>query len=420
MSRTRQAPATVSAHIREPLPPGSHPARRSIRQRRGALAVTARDRWKATATLPRSSAFWRSGVVKGAARLAEMSRRSGRGRPASPICTAHLAGNRPRYRDKDGAPMLIEATCNQVNQDRRLHRHDARGFPRLRRRLADVPGVDPATGSCSAAITSGRTPGRHEPAARRWPRRTRWCAAYVEAGFTQDPPRRQHGLRGRRRPGRDASSPPAPPISPRWPRQRAVAPHRTTSSAPRCRCRAARPKRWAILRSPRPRPRGAPWTCIARRFSRGLSHARTGHRHRRAAGRRLRQRPDFCLPTPAAQRLSAAPPGLGGRFEAHSTDYQEQGALPDLVAAHFAILKVGPRTSPFARRCAMAAIEDWLGVETIGGHSQGHRSADGRGPRMGEYVAEAGNGRGWSEFSGSATASATTGRTPPPRPPPRG
>ena len=49
-------------------------------------------------------------------------------------------------------------------------------------------------------------------------------------------------------------------------------------------------------------------------------------------------------------------------FEAHSTDYQSQDGLRDLVQSHFAILKVGPELT-FAYReavMAMVAIEAWL------------------------------------------------------------
>ena len=51
-------------------------------------------------------------------------------------------------------------------------------------------------------------------------------------------------------------------------------------------------------------------------------------------------------------------------FEAHSTDYQSRQALSELVANHFAILKVGPELT-FAYReaiVAMAHIEQRLGV----------------------------------------------------------
>ncbi len=51
-------------------------------------------------------------------------------------------------------------------------------------------------------------------------------------------------------------------------------------------------------------------------------------------------------------------------FEAHSTDYQTPQALHDLVASHFAILKVGPELTAAYREAvvAMACIEDRLPV----------------------------------------------------------
>ena len=56
-------------------------------------------------------------------------------------------------------------------------------------------------------------------------------------------------------------------------------------------------------------------------------------------------------------------------FEAHSTDFQTEAALSDLVASHFAILKVGPSLT-FAFReavVAMAAIEERLNVSERSG-----------------------------------------------------
>ena len=51
-------------------------------------------------------------------------------------------------------------------------------------------------------------------------------------------------------------------------------------------------------------------------------------------------------------------------FEAHSTDYQTPQALHDLVASRFAILKVGPELTAAYREAvvAMACIEDWLPI----------------------------------------------------------
>ena len=66
-----------------------------------------------------------------------------------------------------------------------------------------------------------------------------------------------------------------------------------------------------------------------------------------------------------AEKLSAAIAHVPAAvFEAHSTDYQSEAALRDLVTSHFAILKVGPELT-FAFReavMAMAAIEAWLDV----------------------------------------------------------
>jgi D-tagatose-bisphosphate aldolase class II non-catalytic subunit len=51
-------------------------------------------------------------------------------------------------------------------------------------------------------------------------------------------------------------------------------------------------------------------------------------------------------------------------FEAHSTDYQTPRALHDLVASHFAILKVGPELTAAYRKAVvdMACIEDRLPI----------------------------------------------------------
>jgi D-tagatose-bisphosphate aldolase class II non-catalytic subunit len=51
-------------------------------------------------------------------------------------------------------------------------------------------------------------------------------------------------------------------------------------------------------------------------------------------------------------------------FEAHSTDYQTPQALHDLVASHFAILKVGPELTAAYRKAVvdMACIEDRLPI----------------------------------------------------------
>jgi D-tagatose-1,6-bisphosphate aldolase subunit GatZ/KbaZ len=68
-----------------------------------------------------------------------------------------------------------------------------------------------------------------------------------------------------------------------------------------------------------------------------------------------------------AQKLSSALDGVPQIvFEAHSTDYQTEGALAALVRDHFAILKVGPALT-FALREAVWALDrierEWLGED---------------------------------------------------------
>ena len=65
-----------------------------------------------------------------------------------------------------------------------------------------------------------------------------------------------------------------------------------------------------------------------------------------------------------AQALSAFIASEALVFEAHSTDYQSDTALAELVRDHFAILKVGPGLT-FALREALYALED-IERETIG------------------------------------------------------
>jgi len=72
----------------------------------------------------------------------------------------------------------------------------------------------------------------------------------------------------------------------------------------------------------------------------------------------------FAYDPGAAAHLSRFIAGVKGLvFEAHSTDYQTQSALQQLVAGHFAILKVGPALTFAFREAifALAQIEEvWL------------------------------------------------------------
>ena len=67
-------------------------------------------------------------------------------------------------------------------------------------------------------------------------------------------------------------------------------------------------------------------------------------------------------PRRATDLSASLQPMSGVVFEAHSTDFQPESALAGLVAAHFAILKVGPELTFGYREAifAMAALEHYL------------------------------------------------------------
>ena len=123
----------------------------------------------------------------------------------------------------------------------------------------------------------------------------------------------------------------------------------------------------AGLPSPSPTPCFEPTSCIAQRSSAGACQTALS----RVIGIVVQPGVDFgnsqifAFDRQKAASLSAAVADIpGAAFEAHSTDYQAPGALHDLVASHFAILKVGPELTAAYREAvvAMASIEEWLPV----------------------------------------------------------
>ena len=76
------------------------------------------------------------------------------------------------YRESD-EPILIEATCNQVNQDGGYTGMTPAAFRRFVEGLAREAGVDPRR-SFSAAIISAPIRGRGARCARRWRGRATW------------------------------------------------------------------------------------------------------------------------------------------------------------------------------------------------------------------------------------------------------
>lgn len=279
-----------------------------------------------------------------------------RGLPA--WCTAHpetLAAILATYRDDD-APVLIEATCNQVNQQGGYTGMTPDAFRGFIEGLAVAQGVNPAR-LVLGGDHLGPNPWRHLPADQAMDHARAMVAAYVKAGFTKI--------------HLDASMPcggevlSQPEMARRAAGLAAVAEAEAGGRAlayvigtevPIPGGETAPVDRLSITT-----PEAARQTIAEHRdafASRGLSSVMA-----RVAALVVQPGVDFGnaqiigFDPPAAAALSAAVAGFGGPvFEAHSTDYQSGPALRALVQGHFAILKVGPELT-FAYRQAVLALE---------------------------------------------------------------
>lgn len=278
------------------------------------------------------------------------------------FCTAHpetLAAILRCYRDDD-APVLIEATCNQVNQSGGYTGLTPAAFRSLVNGIARAQGVAPGR-LILGGDHLGPNPWKSERAGVAMDRARAMVAAYVQAGFTKI--------------HLDASMPCADDgvLAPE------VMAERAADLAAVAEAAGAGPLRYVIgTEVPVPGGETAPVTGLA------VTHPgavrRTLDLHRAAFAARglsgvmdrvvavvVQPGVDFgndqVVPfDPArAAALCAAAPALGGPlFEAHSTDYQTGAALAALVAGHFPILKVGPELT-FAFRQAVFALADILG-----------------------------------------------------------
>ncbi len=272
-------------------------------------------------------------------------------------CTAHpetLAAILRSYRD-DAAPILIEATCNQVNQFGGYTGMDPAGFAAFVRGIASAQGVNPDR-LILGGDHLGPNPWRQEPAAQAMRKARAMVAAYVAAGFTKihldasmacadDTALTEAQMADRAADlcavAEAAGSAPVYVIGTEVP----VPGGETTASGP-----------LAVTT-----PQAARRTLDLHRdafAAQGLDAA-----FQRVIGLVVQPGVDFsndaihAYDPPQAAALAAAAPGPGGPlFEAHSTDYQPAPALAALVRDHFAILKVGPELT-FAYRQAVMALE---------------------------------------------------------------
>jgi len=288
--------------------------------------------------------------------------RSGERAGIASWCTAHpetLAAILRSYRG-DTAPILIEATCNQVNQFGGYTGMDPAGFATFVRGIATAQGVDPAR-LILGGDHLGPNPWRHEPAAQAMDKARAMVAAYVAAGFSKihldasmacaDDGALSDALMAARAAdlcavAEAAGAAPVYVIGTEVP----VPGGETTGSGP------------LALTT----PQAARRTLDLHRnafAARGLDAALA-----RVIGLVVQPGVDFAndaihaYDPPLAAALAAAAPALDGPlYEAHSTDYQSAEALAALVGDHFAILKVGPELT-FAYRQAVMALERLEGL----------------------------------------------------------
>jgi len=293
--------------------------------------------------------------------------RAGARRGIPSWCTAHpqtLSAVLAAHRGSD-EPILIEATCNQVNQEGGYTGMTPAAFRSFVEGLAGQAGVDRGR-LILGGDHLGPNPWKRLPAAQAMARARDMVKAYVEAGFEKI--------------HIDASMACAD--------EQTVA-EQTIAERGADLCAAAEAagpggQRVYVIGTEVPIPGGELAELDALAVTRPEAARRTVDLHRKAfAARGVEAAMDrvvavvvqpgvdmgntqvFGYDKDKAAALSDALAGIPGVvYEAHSTDFQSETALADLVATHFAILKVGPSLT-FAFReavVALAAIEERMGL----------------------------------------------------------
>jgi D-tagatose-1,6-bisphosphate aldolase subunit GatZ/KbaZ len=273
-------------------------------------------------------------------------------------CTAHpetLAAILSAY-SGDASPVLIEATCNQVNQEGGYTGMTPAGFRHFVEGLALSQGVA-ADRLVLGGDHLGPNPWRHTAADQAMDRARGMVADYVAAGFSKI--------------HLDASM----PCGGEALREEEMAERAADLAEVAERAAEGRVLHY-VIGTEVPIPGGETKVVDRLAVTRSDAVRRTLALHRSALARRglegimdrvvavvVQPGVDFgntqvlAFDPGAAQDLTAAVPSLGGPvYEAHSTDYQDGRALRALVRGHFGILKVGPELT-FAFRQAVFAME---------------------------------------------------------------
>jgi D-tagatose-1,6-bisphosphate aldolase subunit GatZ/KbaZ len=301
-----------------------------------------------------------------ALRAIAAANRRGEQRGIPSWCTANQQALRAildAYRDDDD-PVLIEATCNQVNQLGGYTGMTPAAFRRFVEGVAKQADVDPDR-IIFGGDHLGPNPWRGRPAAEAMPRACEMVKAYVEAGFAKihlDASMACAGEAGLA----------APTIAERAAELCAVAEMSAAKGA----------NLTYVIGTEVPAPGGETEAVDTLAVTRPEDALRTLALHRAAFADRgiagAMERVVALVVQPGVEfgnaqvfpfdrtKTAALSGGVaempGVVFEAHSTDFQSEAALAELVASHFAILKVGPELTYAFREAivAMAAIDDRL------------------------------------------------------------
>lgn len=307
---------------------------------------------------PRASGFPLADVVH--------AQKQGIARGIPSVCSAHPEVLRAAFEQAlaDGSSVLVESTCNQVNQEGGYTGVKPVEFVAFVRRLANESGL-PLGRVVLGGDHLGPNPWVSLPASAALERAAEMVRHYVRAGYAKI--------------HLDASMPCADDSD--GPLPDAVAAARTAELAAAAEAAArerapGRPDPVYVVGTEVPPPGGqaagheGPLATRVEDAERGLELTRAAFAERGLARAWERVLAQVVQPGvefgddvvfPYAREAARGLCALSERderlvFEAHSTDYQAEEALRALVEDHFAILKVGPELT-FAFREAVFALE---------------------------------------------------------------
>ena len=289
---------------------------------------------------------------------------------------------------RDQTVVLIESTCNQVNQFGGYTGMRPADFAALVGRLAGQEGF-PAGALILGGDHLGPYPWRDEPAAQAMAKARELVRACVLAGYSKI--HLDCSMRLADDPG-ESGDPLADETATARTADLALAAEEAWRGLP-----AGQPAPFYVIGTEVPTP-GGEHAADSGPVATGVAHARRTHElcaNAFAAGDTLRaawervvalvvqpgvefgaaQIHDYRR-SPATRELSQAVVAMPHTvYEAHSTDYQTRAALRALVEDHFAVLKVGPALTFAVREAlfALAAVE----TELLGPSGQGAGPASG-------------------------------------------